>query len=104
MEKKKEIKITLQDGKQKIAVTVADISINGAQLVSDTRIGKVNDEFNIELSIKEGASSIRLSCKIRYVRTEYKSTDHIGKVSYHHGIEFLQMAVNVENFLMRFVS
>ena len=101
---KKEIKITLQDGKQKIPVSVADISVNGARLVTNTRLGKINEEFNIELTITEGGSSVRLPCKIRYVRTEYESTLEPENISFHHGVEFLHLADNAENFLLRFVS
>jgi hypothetical protein len=101
---KKELKITLQDGKQQIPVSVADIGINGAQLVSNVRLGNVEDIFNIELTIKEGASSIRLPCRIRYVRTEVNSASQDAKIRFHHGVEFLQLTANVENFLYRFVS
>lgn len=102
--RKKEIKIMLQDGKQKIPVSVADISVNGACLVADTRLGKINEELSIELTITEGSSSIRLPCKIRYVRTEYESTLAHNNISFHHGVKFLQLATNAENFLLRFVS
>ena len=101
---KKEIKITLQDGKQKIPVSVADISVNGARLVSNTRLGKINEEFNIELAITEGSSSVRLPCKIRYVRTEIDTINHSKNISFHHGVEFLHLAANAENFILRFVS
>ena len=101
---KKEIKITLQDGKQEIPVSVADISVNGACLVSNTRLGKINEEFNIELAISEALSSVRLPCKIRYVRTEIDSINHSKNISFHHGVEFLHLAANAENFILRFVS
>jgi len=101
---KKEIKIVLQDGKQKIPVSVADVSVNGACLVADSRLGNINEEFNIELTIKESASSIRLPCKIRYVRTEIDSTTQPEKNRFLHGVEFLHLANNAENFLLRFVS
>ena len=101
---KKEIKITLQDGKQQISVGVLDISVNGARLVSNVRLGQINDVFNIELTLKEGARSIRLPCRIRYVRTELAEDQLVKNVSFHHGVEFLQLTTNVENFLFRFVS
>lgn len=101
---KKEIKITLQDGKQRIPVSVADISVNGACLVANTRLGKINEAFNIELTITEGESSIRLPCKIRYVRTEFDSKQQAKNIHFHHGVEFLHLAANAENFLLRFVG
>lgn len=101
---KKEIKITLQDGKQKIPVSVADIGPNGARLVAATRLGKVNDVFYIELSVNRNKSSIRLPCKVRYVRTECNFEAQDNDLSYHHGVEFLQLATNVENYLLQFVS
>ena len=101
---KKEIKITLQDGKQKIPASIKDISVNGAQLVSSARLGNVNEVFNIELTINESASSIRLPCKIRYIRTEIESSSQVKKINFHHGVEFLHLADNAENFLLRFVS
>ena len=101
---KKEIKITLQDGKQKIPVTLGDISISGAQLVSLTRLGNINDEFNIELAINEGARAIRLPCKIRYVHTIFNTTVQSKEMNFHHGVEFLHLADKAENFLLRLVS
>ena len=101
---KKQIKIILQDGKQQIPVTVADISVDGARLLSTTRLGKINDIFNIELIMSDEGRSIRLPCKIRYVRTEPGDKQSINELCFHHGVEFLQLDANVENFLFRFVS
>lgn len=101
---KKQIRIILQDGSQKIPVDIVDISVSGAKLVSKVRLGKINDVFNIELTLDNGARSIRLPCKIRYVRSEFLLKQFSKNDSFHHGVEFLQLATNVENFLYRFVG
>lgn len=100
----KEIHISLEEGGHQIPVSMADISISGAKLVANTRLGKVGDILKVQLSVNGGANKLRMSCKIRYVRSEVARTPTVKDTQFHHGVEFLQLTENVENFLLRFVG
>ncbi len=100
----KKIQISLGEGNNRIPVSMADISITGAKLVANARLGKVGDILNVQLSANSSASKLRISCKIRYVRSEVGGTRTAKGAQFHHGVEFIQLAENVENFLLRFVG
>ncbi|HFE39531.1 MAG TPA: PilZ domain-containing protein [Gammaproteobacteria bacterium] len=101
---KKSLKIALRDGNRQLSVSVVDISINGARLVSPVRLGQVNDVFHIDLSTQDGSTSICLPCKICYVRSEIASGSSAENGCYHHGIAFIHVSPRVENFLLRFAG
>jgi len=100
----KEIHIFLEEGNNTIPISMANISITGAKLVANTRLGRVGDTLKIQLSLNNGASKLRMSCTIRYVRSEIGGAQTAKDSQFHHGVEFHQLAENVENFLLRFVS
>ena len=102
---KKEIKVTLLSADEQISVSLVDVSLNGARLVSVVRLGGVNDTFTVNLSVVGGAhNDICLPCKIRYVRLEIGISLNESNSRFHHGVEFLRLTPSVESFLMRLVG
>ncbi len=91
-----------QEGHQ-LSVTMADISIDGACLISSSQIGKVGDEFLINMPHIAATfdDDINLSCIVRYMRNE---TEADGTISYKHGVEFRQLDQAALRFIEHFIK
>lgn len=96
-----EIHISLQGEKGDAAITVADISLSGARLMSYARLGDIGDVLTISLSVSHGESRICLPCKICYVRSDLALSLPSNEKTYHHGVEFMDLSLANETLLMR---
>ena len=98
---RKEMCISLLGENGNTSVSVADISLSGARLMSHARLGDIGDVLTINLSVSHGENSIRLPCKICYVRSDLASPLPANDKMYHHGVEFMDLSMANESFLMR---
>jgi len=98
------ITLSMLDQKgSKIPVTMADISIDGACLISSTKIGKASDEFLINMPqiAAKCEHDINLPCMVRYTHEE---TEGDGTISYKHGVEFRQLDQVSLRFIEQFIK
>ena len=98
--------LAMSDGKRKINVIMADISVHGARLVSSTRLGNVDDTFMIEMPdvAAAGEEHLVLPCIIRHVREQFDMPEHDQGGVYHHGVEFDQLEQAAQLFIARFIQ
>ena len=82
------------------SISILDISCSGACLVSEKRLGVVDNQFQIDLQAGVGHSPVRVGCMIRYVR---KATENNHPI-FHHGVEFIGMDAEVQLVLWKFVQ
>jgi len=90
-----------QEGSQ-LSVTMADISIDGACLISSTKICKTGDEFLINMPqiAPKCEHEINLPCMVRYT---HKEAGADGITSYKHGVEFRQLDQVSLRFIEQFI-
>jgi len=94
------IRLSMHDGKNSISVSMADISLAGAQLTSPSRLGSINDQFTIDMHLGQSDTPVSLPCVIRYVRSEINNDQDI----FHHGVEFHEMDAQAQTFINRFIA
>lgn len=99
-EQRPAIRLSMHDGKNSISVSMADISLAGAQLTSSHRLGNIDDKFTIDMHLGHSDKPVSLPCVIRYVRTEMDDETGI----YHHGVEFHEMDAQAQTFINRFIT
>lgn len=90
------IRLSMTDGKDHISVAMADISATGARLISDQRLGDVNDSFSIDMQVQAGREPVTLPCTIRYVRS--------GEDEFQHGVMFKELSTDAQLFINRFIT
>ena len=96
------IKLSLLSGGKSINVTMADISVAGARLVSDRRLGNIDDIFVIEVKSRYSDECLNVRCKIRHLRTQVEESSR-SRIVFHHGVEFLEIDEVMQGFLDQFV-
>jgi len=98
--------LAMLDGGQRLNVTMADISVHGARLISNIRLGNVNDTFTIEMPdiSAAGEESLALPCVIRHVREQIEMPGHAQGCIYHHGVEFDRLEQAAQLFIARFIQ
>ncbi len=94
------IRLVMEDVDGDIPISIFDISCSGACLVSDRRIGAVDDQFQIEINVGTGQAHVEVSCMIRYVR-ELKEDSHY---KFHHGVVFIGTDAEAQLFLWKYVQ
>lgn len=100
--KKRALKLSISNGKALMNASMADISLEGAKLISRQRLAKVDEIFYIDLQTEQDAPTITLPCKVRYVRTDIQ-TEGQDSIVFHHGVEFSELSVFAEQFIASFV-
>lgn len=96
-----QLRLAMTDGDEHISVSMADISLSGARLTSDQRLGNINDKFSIDMQVLGVGDPITLPCIIRYVRSEPVGDGEF--VVHHHGVEFKEMDQDAQLFISRFI-
>ncbi len=93
------LRLVVNDGREHQAISVMNISPSGGCLVSEERLGEINDHFHIEIKAGQDQTSVVLPCVIRYIREV--TIQQICK--YHHGVLFTDLDSNSRLFLERLV-
>ncbi len=83
-----------------IPISIVNISVSGACLVSEKQLGVVNNYVQIDILTDTGQPTVKVSCMIRHVR-DMSSDNH---PTFHHGVEFIGMDAEVQLFLWKFVQ
>jgi len=93
-----------EDSDEGEPTAMVDMSLSGAKLVSERKLGEVNDKFSIKLAgdTALGRERICLPCRIRYVRQDPRTTAGRQCV-FEHGVEFTGMEPAAEVFVQRFI-
>lgn len=99
------LSLAMQDRGREIRVIMADISVNGARLVSPARLGEIGDSFSIEMpDIAQSAEEpLVLPCRIRHMRAQIGMEGGVGTM-YHHGVEFDRLEAAAQLFIARFIQ
>lgn len=99
------LSLAMLDRGREIRVIMADISVNGARLVSPARLGEVGDTFSIEMPDIHQASdeTLVLPCVIRHVSEQIGMDGGAGSM-YHHGVEFDRLEAAAQLFIARFIQ
>ena len=100
--KKQKMTLSVNTGHDQVKASLADISVDGAQLVARHRLAKVDEIFYIDMMVEQGSEAITLPCKVRYVRTDIQ-TQGQNSIVFHHGVEFADLSENAEKFIETFV-
>ncbi len=91
---------TIQD---RVSITMVDVSMFGARLVSSLPLGEIHDHFNLDLRLPlaDGMRTMRLDSVIRYVRR----LDPNSKCGdYHHGVEFKALTAEDKVTIQQFIN
>ncbi|MDH5301439.1 MAG: flagellar brake protein [Gammaproteobacteria bacterium] len=99
-EQRRQIRLSVQEGKQRISVTMDDVSLAGAKLISEQRLGNIDEKFIIDMQLGHNQKPISLQCMIRYVR----SATHDQTNLHQHGVIFLDMDSDAQTFINRFIT
>lgn len=75
-----------------------NVSTSGACLVSDKKLGEVNDIFEFEFQDRDGNSDSSFTCMIRYAHKSHKD----GRTVYNHGVVFIGMDAETQLFLWKY--
>jgi len=94
--------LSVNTGREQVKASMADISLNGAQLVAKQRLAKVDEVFYIDMLVDHGTATITLPCKVRYVRTDAQTSGQ-ESIVFHHGVEFGDLTENAEQFIESFI-
>ncbi len=92
--------LNMQDGAERLSVTMFDISPLGACLVSKHPLGKVGDFFCIDMQHKSAADTLTFPCTIRYIN---KAAARTGEPAYYHGVEFSKLGADALDFVAHFI-
>ncbi len=93
------IRLDMNDGRQHLLVTLADISPSGARLSASRRLGDIDDRFAIEMQPAGHETPVKLPCVVRYVRREPRGEE----ILYHHGVQFNELDTTAQDFIDRFI-
>jgi len=98
-------KITLSLLKENnlVDVAMADISVAGARLVANQRLGNIGDVFVVEVKSRYSNACFSVCCKICHLRTEI-DRDTRSRIVFHHGAEFAEISDEAKAFLEQFVK
>jgi len=96
------LKLSLLKGDDLVAVAMADISVSGARLIANQRVGNIGDAFVIEVESPRSNECYKVSCKIRHLRTEIDKESR-SRIVFHHGVEFIDVGDEMKYFLEQFV-
>ncbi len=96
------LRLTLNNDGKAVTVSMQNISLGGARLVSPARLGGCGERFSIDLPTMSGGeqSALTLTCIIRHV-SELREDDQ--KV-FCHGIEFENIDRHGREFIARFID
>ena len=100
--KKQKMTLSVNTGQDQVKASLADISLDGAQLIARRRLAKVDEIFYIDMLIEQGSETITLPCKVRYVRTDIQTKGQ-ESIVFHHGVEFGKLTEHAEQFIESFV-
>lgn len=95
-----DVHLILDNDEPDIPISITNISVSGASLVSEKPLGVVDDQFLINIQAKAGQPPVEVDCMIRYVRDMSKKNHPM----FHHGVEFIGMDAEVQLFLWKFVQ
>jgi len=93
-----EMHLVLDSGETYLPISICNISVSGARLVSERLLGTINSQFQIDIQAGVGQPPVRVGCMIRHIQ---ETTEH-GLPSFHHGVEFIGMDAEVQLFLWKF--
>ncbi len=95
-----EMHLVMESGETNLPISMRNISVSGARLVSEQRLGAVNSQFQIDIQAGAGQPRVRVGCMIRHVQEVTEK----NRPSFHHGVEFIGMDAEVQLFLWKFVQ
>ena len=93
------LRLMMTEGDTQVPVSIVDVSVSGGRLVSNQRLGDVDDRFNIEFHTNPGMESVCLPCTIRYIREVIEGSAR----AFHHGVAFVELDDPTRVYLERFV-
>lgn len=93
------LRLCMQDGGRDVEVTMVDVSPGGARLVATAPLGRVGEQFSIEMQPPGLASPVTLPCTVRHVGMRQGA----GGSSYHHGVAFQEPDAEARRFLQRLI-
>jgi len=79
-------------------ISILNVSCSGACLLADRRLGKVDDQFQIEFQARVGQSNVNFTCMIRYVHETHKDNHPV----FNHGVVFIGMDAEEQLFLWKY--
>lgn len=95
-----DIRLVMDKDEPETPISILNISVSGARLVSEKRLGVVDNQLQIDIRAGAGHPPVRVSCMIIYVQ-EMRENNH---PIYHHGVEFIGMDAETQLFLWKFVQ
>ncbi len=79
-------------------ISFLNVSTAGACLVSDRRLGAVDDLFQINFETEDSESDYTFTCMIRYVHEVHQDEE----LTFHHGVVFIGMDAEAQLFLWKY--
>ncbi len=96
-----QLKLVLQDDIEQTRITMADVSLFGACLLADKRLGNVDESLDIEMSLRHSGEEIRLPCRIRYVQEKSRGPKN---ERFQHGVAFTGLEPAAERFIHSLIA
>ncbi len=88
---------------ERASITMVDVSMFGARLVSSVPLGEIHDHFKLDLCLPlaNGERTMRLDSVIRYVRRFEPNSEGSD---YHHGVEFKALSAEDKVTIQQFIN